>query len=332
MQPFIVFMQAITSVGLALGGFFTEQALWLTAAATPALILGTLLGLRAYRGAAGAGISRLSCSGCCWYRVSRCWSDRRKQGAMTLMTKPGSRRGAQTQRRCASSPRRSRKPPSCSTSAPARSCPTTSRRASRGSTVPRRTARRRPSSRTMIENIGVAERLDNLLCQDTGIPIFNVLVGRNVQVDGWALKQAIARGTARATREHPLRSSVVHPITRKNEHTSCGERVPVINIDFTDVERRTAARDDPEGLGFRERLLPADADPRRWRRRGEALRGRPRHPGRRQGLPADHRGRRRRRHLGSVHAPREGRRDPRRWARAAPIPRARSWRRRCRKR
>jgi tartrate dehydratase alpha subunit/fumarate hydratase class I-like protein len=77
---------------------------------------------------------------------------------------------------------------------------------------------------TMIENIGVAERMDNLLCQDTGIPIFNVLVGRNVQVDGWALKQAIARGTARATREHPLRSSVVHPITRRNEHTSCGAR------------------------------------------------------------------------------------------------------------
>ena len=74
---------------------------------------------------------------------------------------------------------------------------------------------------TMIENIGVAERMDNLLCQDTGIPIFNVLIGRNVQVDGWALKEAIAKGTARATREHPLRSSVVHPITRKNEHSSC---------------------------------------------------------------------------------------------------------------
>ena len=70
---------------------------------------------------------------------------------------------------------------------------------------------------TMIENIGVAERMDNLLCQDTGIPIYNVIIGRNVQVDGWALKEAIARGTARATRENPLRSSVVHPITRRND-------------------------------------------------------------------------------------------------------------------
>lgn len=49
MQPFIVFMQAITSVGLAFTGFFTTEALVLTAAATPALVLGTWLGLRAYR-------------------------------------------------------------------------------------------------------------------------------------------------------------------------------------------------------------------------------------------------------------------------------------------
>ncbi|MBR0670613.1 sulfite exporter TauE/SafE family protein [Neoroseomonas soli] len=48
MQPFIVFMQAITTVGLALSGFFTQEALVLTAAAVPALVIGTLLGLRAY--------------------------------------------------------------------------------------------------------------------------------------------------------------------------------------------------------------------------------------------------------------------------------------------
>lgn len=48
LQPFIVFMQAITSVGLAFTGFFTAHALLLTALATPALVLGTWLGLRAY--------------------------------------------------------------------------------------------------------------------------------------------------------------------------------------------------------------------------------------------------------------------------------------------
>src|ERR1700757_5354101 len=75
---------------------------------------------------------------------------------------------------------------------------------------------------TMIENIAVAERTKNILCQDTGIPIYNVVIGRDVELDGAALKAAIRRGCARATTEHPLRSSVVHPIQRTNEHTSRG--------------------------------------------------------------------------------------------------------------
>ena len=41
---------------------------------------------------------------------------------------------------------------------------------------------------TMIRNITVAEDTDNLLCQDTGIPIYNVWIGRGVEVDGFALK------------------------------------------------------------------------------------------------------------------------------------------------
>jgi uncharacterized membrane protein YfcA len=49
MVPFIVFMQAITSVGLAFTGFFTREALLLTASAVPAMLAGSWLGLRAYR-------------------------------------------------------------------------------------------------------------------------------------------------------------------------------------------------------------------------------------------------------------------------------------------
>ena len=33
---------------------------------------------------------------------------------------------------------------------------------------------------TMRRNIEVAEKTDNLLCQDTGIPIYNVTIGRDV--------------------------------------------------------------------------------------------------------------------------------------------------------
>src|SRR5580700_5314191 len=45
---------------------------------------------------------------------------------------------------------------------------------------------------TMVENIAVAERTDNLLCQDTGLPIYNVTIGRHVEFDGIELKEAIA--------------------------------------------------------------------------------------------------------------------------------------------
>ena len=85
---------------------------------------------------------------------------------------------------------------------------------------------------TMIRNIAVAEKTDNLLCQDTGIPIYNVIIGRGVEVDGAGLKEAIRRGCARSTREYSFRSSIVHPTTRVNEQTSSGRHVPVINIDF----------------------------------------------------------------------------------------------------
>lgn len=116
---------------------------------------------------------------------------------------------------------------------------------------------------TMVTNIGVAEKTDNLLCQDTGLPIYNVSIGRGVEVDGQALKGAIRKGCERATREHPLRSSVVHPLTRKNEHSSCGIEVPVIHIDFTDTPESLSIMMVPKGSGsennsFLKMAIPAE--------------------------------------------------------------------------
>lgn len=116
---------------------------------------------------------------------------------------------------------------------------------------------------TMIKNIDVAEDTTNLLCQDTGIPIYNILIGRGVEVDGHALKEAIRKGCERATTEHPLRSSVVHPITRVNEQTSCGIKVPVITIDFSDKDEFFEMEMIPKGSGsengsFLKMCIPAE--------------------------------------------------------------------------
>jgi fumarate hydratase subunit alpha/L(+)-tartrate dehydratase alpha subunit len=116
---------------------------------------------------------------------------------------------------------------------------------------------------TMLQNIRVAEDADNLLCQDTGIPIYHLRIGRGVQIDGLAAKQAIRRGCERATREHPLRSSVVHPLTRRNEQTSCGIEVPVIHVDFSEDEGRLELEMVPKGSGsennsFLKMAIPAE--------------------------------------------------------------------------
>ena len=116
---------------------------------------------------------------------------------------------------------------------------------------------------TMVRNIAVAEQTDNLLCQDTGIPIYNVTIGRGVACDGHALLQAIRRGCERATREYPLRSSVVHPLTRRNEHTSCGIGVPVVHVDFSDAPDVVEIEMIPKGSGsengsFLKMAIPAE--------------------------------------------------------------------------
>ncbi len=115
----------------------------------------------------------------------------------------------------------------------------------------------------MVKNIEVAEATENLLCQDTGIPIYNVTIGRDVDVDGRALKKAIVRGCVAATRDYPLRSSVVHPITRVNEQTNTGRHVPVINIDFSDEPQTLQIEMIPKGSGsengsFLKMCIPAD--------------------------------------------------------------------------
>jgi len=102
---------------------------------------------------------------------------------------------------------------------------------------------------TMIKNIKVAEDTANLLCQDTGIPIYNVLIGRGVEVDGYGLKEAIRRGCARSTREYSFRSSIVHPTTRANDQNSTGRGVPIVHFEFTNKENILEIEMIPKGSG-----------------------------------------------------------------------------------
>jgi fumarate hydratase subunit alpha/L(+)-tartrate dehydratase alpha subunit len=114
-----------------------------------------------------------------------------------------------------------------------------------------------------LRSIELGQKENMMVCQDTGIPIFWIEIGGNVRFDGAKLTQAIVRGTERATREHPLRSSIVAPITRENRQTSCGERIPIIHYDFVPDSDEIDILFMPKGSGsenmsFMKMLVPAD--------------------------------------------------------------------------
>lgn len=139
---------------------------------------------------------------------------------------------------------------------------------------------------TMIKNIKVAEDTANLLCQDTGIPIYNVWIGRGVEVDGYGLKEAIRRGCARSTREYSFRSSIVHPTTRVNQQTSTGRGVPIIHIDFSNQENSLEIEMIPKGSGsennsWLKMAIPAEAAMRSRRSSSTACSRREARPARR---------------------------------------------------
>jgi fumarate hydratase subunit alpha/L(+)-tartrate dehydratase alpha subunit len=123
-----------------------------------------------------------------------------------------------------------------------------------------------PSARgileTILKNIQVAEETTNLVCQDTGLPIYKVRIGRAHDVDGLKLRQAIVRGCERATIEHPLRSSIVHPLNRKNNQANSGEKMPAIDFDFHDGDHLEITMvpkgSGSENMSFLKMCLPAD--------------------------------------------------------------------------
>ncbi len=116
---------------------------------------------------------------------------------------------------------------------------------------------------TMLRAVALGDERDMLVCQDTGIPIYYATLGTALNLDGAKIRDAITTGVERATREHPLRSSVVSPIKRENRQTSTGYRIPVIHWDFQGGANYLDLLMIPKGSGseqmtFLKMLVPAD--------------------------------------------------------------------------
>jgi fumarate hydratase subunit alpha len=80
--------------------------------------------------------------------------------------------------------------------------------------------------KTILENVKLARQRKCPLCQDTGLPIFFVDLGKNANRE--EVERAIREGVKEATENIPLRPNVVNPISRENPGTNLGEGIPHI--------------------------------------------------------------------------------------------------------
>jgi fumarate hydratase subunit alpha/L(+)-tartrate dehydratase alpha subunit len=117
---------------------------------------------------------------------------------------------------------------------------------------------------TVLDNVRLADEKNMMVCQDTGLPIYKVIVGSKFggDLDLVEVKKRLKMGAERATREYPLRSSTVHPITRKNTQTNSGQGIPVIKFDFNDSDKleiwMAPKGSGSENMSFLRMLKPAD--------------------------------------------------------------------------
>lgn len=117
---------------------------------------------------------------------------------------------------------------------------------------------------TVLENVRLADEKSMMVCQDTGLPIYKVIVGSKfgADLDLLEVKKRLKLAAERATKEYPLRSSSVHPITRKNTQTNSGQGIPVIKFDFNDSDKleiwMAPKGSGSENMSFLRMLKPAD--------------------------------------------------------------------------
>jgi fumarate hydratase subunit alpha/L(+)-tartrate dehydratase alpha subunit len=118
---------------------------------------------------------------------------------------------------------------------------------------------------TVLENVRLADEKHMMVCQDTGLPIYKLMVGEKIapMLDMIEVKKRLRAACERATKEYPLRSNTVHPITRKNTQTNTGQGMPLVKIEFVADSDKLEMWMAPKGSGsenmsFLRMLKPAD--------------------------------------------------------------------------
>jgi len=87
----------------------------------------------------------------------------------------------------------------------------------------------------MLENVQLAEELQRPVCQDTGLPLFFVKLGRGM-VNLQDIESGIREGVKKATETIPLRPNVVDAITREGGDANLGDKMPYIEYTIADID------------------------------------------------------------------------------------------------
>ena len=116
---------------------------------------------------------------------------------------------------------------------------------------------------TIVKNVQVAERENNIVCQDTGIAVYTCRVGEHFPLHPARIYEALKIGTERATIDTPLRSNAVHTITRENTGPNTGYRLPIVHWEFVPDWDGLDVKCVPKGSGsenmsFLKMCVPAD--------------------------------------------------------------------------
>ncbi len=102
----------------------------------------------------------------------------------------------------------------------------------------------------IIKNNEIAEKKQVPLCQDTGVPIIFLKIGRNINTNELLdIIEQIKEGVKKATEEIPLRPNIVNPLTRENIG-NVGLGSPFINFEFDkSLDREIEITVFPKGAG-----------------------------------------------------------------------------------
>ncbi|NAZ28448.1 MAG: fumarate hydratase [Caldivirga sp.] len=85
----------------------------------------------------------------------------------------------------------------------------------------------------ILENINLAENYKAAVCQDTGVPTFFIRLGDGFPIRS-RLLQILTEAVREVTKELPLRSNTVDPVSEKNSGDNTGLGVPVFDIELFD--------------------------------------------------------------------------------------------------